>query len=93
VGERGSSLSGSQHQRIAIARALVMDPHILIFHQATARSIMKVSASSSRTWATLQDANRVLSNLEPLRHAGHSWHFLTRQCKNFLNFKTRRILF
>jgi ATP-binding cassette subfamily B protein len=74
IGERGANLSGGQRQRLAIARALLRRPDILIFDEATSHldtATEQAIQNSLRTVLAGKTVVLVAHRLSTVKHADH----------------------
>jgi ATP-binding cassette subfamily B protein len=72
VGERGQKLSGGQRQRLAIARAVLKDPPILILDEATSAVDNETEAAIARSLEKIAQNRTTIAiahRLSTIRHA------------------------
>lgn len=78
VGERGLKLSGGEKQRLAIARAIIADPEILILDEATSALDAKTERLIQDSFNTLMEGRTsiiIAHRLSTIRHADRIFLF------------------
>jgi ATP-binding cassette subfamily B protein len=80
AGERGSRFSGGQRQRLAIARAVLRDPALLILDEATSSLDPSTEAAINTTFQRLASGRTMISVTHRLSSAvGADWIFVMHQ--------------
>jgi len=80
VGERGQKLSGGQRQRLAIARAILKDPPILILDEATSAVDNETEAAIQKSLQAITQNRTTIAiahRLSTIRHA--DWIYVMEQ--------------
>jgi ATP-binding cassette subfamily B protein len=72
VGERGERLSGGQRQRLAIARALLRDPELLVLDEATSALDGNTESAIEHTLLEISRGRTVVSVTHRLSGAQHA---------------------
>jgi ATP-binding cassette subfamily B protein len=78
IGERGQKLSGGQRQRLALARAILKDPPILVLDEATSAVDNETEAAIQRSMDVISQGRTTLviaHRLSTVRHA-HMIHVM-----------------
>jgi ATP-binding cassette subfamily B protein len=63
IGEGGMKISGGEKQRLSIARALLRDPHLLVFDEATSALDSLTEEEISRTMRDVAESANVITVL------------------------------
>jgi ATP-binding cassette subfamily C protein len=93
VGERGSKLSGGQRQRLALARALVRKPKLLILDEATTALDPETEKAICQTLEQIKGDMTILaiSHQPAIMEIADKIYYLRSGIINELNLQTRRV--